>query len=151
MKKNDTARRWMELVPATALLVSMVSLAISIPSGLLAKRALSDWAPPGRTSFGASAELTSYHSLVPGRWELRLADRSRGGSFLVAALREGDIVDVRQDRMTFFPRGARLGLETGGGEVSIQSVTSESIWLSIEYGDVLTVINYSGELVQAKP
>ena len=60
-------------------------------------------------------------------------------------------MDVSQERMTFFPTSPRLTITADGqGRVGVDSITSDVIWIGVEYGDVLAVINYSGKLVQAK-
>ena len=60
-------------------------------------------------------------------------------------------MDVSQERMTFFPTSPRLTITPDDQRrVGVDSITSDVIWIGVEYGDVLAVINYSGKLVQAK-
>ena len=53
--------------------------------------------------------------------------------------------------MTFFPTSPRLTITPDDqGRVGVENITSNVIWIGIEYGDVLGVTNYSGKLVQVK-
>ena len=134
-----------------ALVLSIISIMISLPTGFLAWRALRNWHPPGKTAFVASAKFKAYHDLVPGRWELALGDHSVAGGFLISTFRDGQVVDVSRERMTFFPTSPRLTITPDDqGRVGVENITSNVIWIGIEYGDVLGVTNYSGKLVQVK-